>query len=162
MAFQPGNNFWEMRSTHGREKLFNDHNALWEAACEYFKWCIDNPLYKAERGAANEIIKVPLTRPFTMHGLCNYLDCGVHYFKQFTAPNDDFSAVIRRINETVYMQKFEGAAVGYFNANIIARDLGLADKKEIVVPKEEIDLTELSDADLAALDKAISKMKHEH
>lgn len=162
MAFQPGNNFWEMRSTHGRDKLFNDHIILWEAACEYFQWCVDNPLYRSERGSGNKIIKVPLRRPFTMQGLCTYLDCGVNYFQQFTSPNDDFSCIIRRITEIVYLQKFEGAVVGDFNANIIARDLGLADKKEIVMPKEEVDLTELSDADLAALDKAISKMKHEH
>ena len=40
----------------------------------------------------------------------------------------EFSSVITRIRETIYQQKFEGAAVGAFNANIIARDLGLADK----------------------------------
>lgn len=31
----------------------------------------------------------------------------------------------------MYAQKFEGASVGAFNANIIARDLGLIDKKEV-------------------------------
>lgn len=35
------------------------------------------------------------------------------------------------VETTIYTQKFEGAAVGAFNSNIIARDLGLADKKEI-------------------------------
>ncbi|MFC0183379.1 terminase small subunit [Pseudarcicella hirudinis] len=42
-----------------------------------------------------------------------------------------FLEVITRIEEIVYVQKFEGAAVGAFNANIIARDLGLADKQNI-------------------------------
>lgn len=35
------------------------------------------------------------------------------------------------VEEIIRTQKFEGAAVGAFNANIIARDLGLSDKKEI-------------------------------
>jgi hypothetical protein len=31
----------------------------------------------------------------------------------------------------MFTQKFSGAAVGIFNANIISRDLGLIDKKQI-------------------------------
>jgi hypothetical protein len=37
----------------------------------------------------------------------------------------------------MYAQKFEGAASGAFNANIIARDLGLADKTEMKVTEEQ-------------------------
>ena len=33
--------------------------------------------------------------------------------------------------------KFEGAAAGLLHANIIARDLGLADKKDITQNKEQ-------------------------
>ena len=44
--------------------------------------------------------------------------------------------VIERIEQTVYSQKFEGAAAGLLNANIIARDLGLADRRE-----DKIDVT---------------------
>lgn len=40
----------------------------------------------------------------------------------------DFSDVIRAISNIMYANKFEGAAVGAFNANIISRDLGLAEK----------------------------------
>ena len=45
-------------------------------------------------------------------------------------------AVIARIEGIITTQQFEGACVGAFNANIISRTLGLADKKEInaVVP----------------------------
>ena len=32
-----------------------------------------------------------------------------------------------------YQQKFEGATTGKFNANIIARDLGLVDKQKLTV-----------------------------
>ncbi len=41
----------------------------------------------------------------------------------------DFFGVYTRISQIIRTQKFEGAAVGLFNANIIARDLGLADKQ---------------------------------
>jgi hypothetical protein len=38
--------------------------------------------------------------------------------------------VITRIDKYIYNQKFEGAAAGFLNPNIIARDLGLADKTD--------------------------------
>lgn len=42
----------------------------------------------------------------------------------------EYAYIIRAINQEIYQDKFTGAAVGLFNANIIARDLGLVDKKE--------------------------------
>lgn len=41
----------------------------------------------------------------------------------------DFSSVITRVAEIVYNQKFSGAA-GFFKANIISRDLGLAERSD--------------------------------
>lgn len=39
--------------------------------------------------------------------------------------------VLSRIERVIETQQFEGACVGAFNANIIARKLGLADKQEV-------------------------------
>ncbi len=47
-------------------------------------------------------------------------------------------AVITRIKETIFTQKFEGASADLLNANIIARDLGLADKKDITSDGDKI------------------------
>lgn len=147
MAAPLGNQFWKLRSKHGRDKLFGTPEIMWEAVCEYFQWCEDNPYHKAEAKTVNigdyqseiQIAKLPVLRPFTLQGLCLYLDCNTVYFSQFEdslkEKNDEiskgFSIIITRIRETIYNQKFSGAAAGFFNANIIARDLGLADKKEI-------------------------------
>jgi len=143
MPAPKGNQFWLQRSKHGRDKLFETPELMLEAATEYFQWCVDNPWIKNEaiKGGerAGELISIPIARPFTMEGLCNYLGCNKVYFNHFetalkdkpdTEINKDFSKVITHIREVIYQQKFEGAAVGAFNANIIARDLGLADKKE--------------------------------
>ena len=32
-----------LRSKHGRDKLFATPELLWDAACEYFQWCDENP-----------------------------------------------------------------------------------------------------------------------
>lgn len=143
MAAPTKNQFWKARSKHGRDKLFETPELLWEAACEYFKWCEDNPFQKAEAKVVNighyrsqvKIVNLPVMRPFTMHGLCSFLDCNTEYFRNFKnqerKDKEAFSSVIHTIEEIVYNQKFSGAASGFLNANIIARDLGLADKNEI-------------------------------
>ena len=44
---------------------------------------------------------------------------------------EEFKWVTDAVDDIMFSQKFEGAAAGIFNPNIIARDLGLADKKEL-------------------------------
>lgn len=140
MGAPKGNKFWQLRSKHGRDKLFATPDLLWEAACEYFEWCEENPWYKKEAVKSGElagtIISIPTERPYTLQGLCRYLNCSTEYLKHFEANNidsEDFMPIITRIREAIYQQKFEGASVGAFNANIIARDLGLADKQDVKV-----------------------------
>lgn len=138
MGAPKGNQFWKLRSKHGRDKLFTSPEMLWKAACEYFQWCDENPWVKNEAvksgDLAGTIMKVPTSRPYTLTALCLYLGCNTKYFSDFEASlkesEKDFSEVVTRIRETIYSQKFEGAAIGAFNANIIARDLGLSDKQE--------------------------------
>jgi hypothetical protein len=134
-----GNQFWKMRSSHGRDLLFASPLLLWESACEYFEWCTENPWLKSESIKSGELagttMTVPISRPFTMQGLCIYLDCSTSYFREFKRSRGDsnigFMSVIEKIEEVVYQQQFEGATVGAFNANIIARALGLTDKQVV-------------------------------
>lgn len=136
MAAPKGNQFWKLRSKHGRDKLFATPELMWEAACEYFEWCENNPLIEVDyRGKDSDMVHIPKMRPFTLHGLCLYLGCNTQYFKTFKAQlnegEKDFNTVITNIEEVIYNQKFTGAAAGFLNANIISRDLGLSDKKEL-------------------------------
>ncbi|MBA9076087.1 DNA-packaging protein [Rufibacter quisquiliarum] len=134
--------------------LFASPILLWESACEYFEWCDNNPWFKKDWVGkdANEVDR-PNARPYTMSGLCLFLDCSESYFRVFKSnppkkASEDFLTVITRIEQTIYTQKFEGAVVGAFNANIISRDLGLVDKKEVSDPSATPDLTKLSDEEL--------------
>lgn len=161
-----GNQFWKLRSKHGRDKLFATSGLLWDAACEYFQWCDDNPWIKTEtkeRSSGKDVATTPTARPYTMSGLCLYLDCNLRYFALFRAglPEDetDFNTIITRIEQTIYTQKFEGAAVGAFNASIIARDLGLKDAStsEIKATIEEKPLKERTLSELEAMLKEAKK-----
>lgn len=149
-----GNRFWEKRSKDGREKLFSDSTLLWESACEYFLFVDENPYLVQEqrKGQVNlkidakleadaladiaealkPLISIPTIRPYTLAGLCVFLGASRSWWNAFKGSADeDFLEVIARIEEIIYVQKFEGAAVGAFNANLISRELGLADKQSI-------------------------------
>lgn len=138
MGAPKGNQFWKLRSKHGRNKLFATPELLWDAAIEYFEWCDENPL-KEEKlfHYQGDISKesVNKLRAYTITALCLYLDCSTEYFRHFETnnkDNKDFMPIITRIRETIYSQKFTGAAAELLNPNIIARDLGLSDKQEII------------------------------
>jgi hypothetical protein len=134
-AAPAGNQFWKLRSKHGRDTLFGSSELMWEAACEYFEWCENNSLMEVDfRGKDANEVEIPKMRAFTMQGLCRYLDCDTSYFRKFKeTASKDFFTVITRIEEAIYEQKFTGAAAGFLNANIISRDLGLIDKKDLHV-----------------------------
>ena len=68
-------------------------------------------------------------RAMTIGGLCIFLDIGRRSWDEYRA-RQDFSPVCEQVEQTIREQKFSGAAADLLNANIIARDLGLADKQE--------------------------------
>jgi len=133
------NQFWKARSKHGRNKIFATPEILWEAACEYFQWVDDNPLLKGivYQGAVSTDSE-SIMRPMTIGGLCLFLGVHTEYLAGFesdlnldTQEGKDYSQIVKDIKQIIYEQKFAGATAGLMNPNIIARDLGLADKKDL-------------------------------
>ena len=153
MAAPLGNQFWKARSSHGRAPIFPAPDALWEACAEYFEWVEKNPLWESKPFAFQGVVTVepmPKMRAMTISGLCIFLDIARSTWDEYRA-NKDFSGVVTRVEEIIRTQKFEGASADLLNANIIARDLGLAEKSELtgkdgdrLIPEEK-----QSDRDLA-------------
>lgn len=132
MKFSSGNRFWEARSSHGRNPKFATAPDLWEACVEYFQWVEDNPLGEAivYQGELNKDQAKPLMRAMTLDGLCIFLDITDQTWYNYKERGADFLEVIAKAESIIRTQKFQGAAAGLFNANIISRDLGLSDKSE--------------------------------
>lgn len=132
MAAPKGNQFWKLRSKHGRDKLFETPQLLWEAACEYFKWCEDNPIEAEDNKGTKNLNKVKFARPFTKEGFFLYVGVSDNWLSEFKkTASEDFLEVIHKIELIIRKQKLEGGIVGIYNANIIARDLGLSDKSTV-------------------------------
>ncbi len=131
MAAPKGNQFWLARSSHGANPKFSDPKVLWKACCEYFQWVEDNPLQEAivYQGKVSEDPK-DLMRAMTISGMCIFLDICEKTWSNYRKDND-LLQVTTRAEQIIYNQKFAGASADLLNANIIARDLGLADKKQL-------------------------------
>lgn len=132
MAFEKGNKAWRARTKHGRDKIFESPEMLWDACEEYFDWVEDNPLWEGKVSVfKGELTKysVPKMRAMTINSLCLFLDIHINtwylYRKQY-----DFIDIVTRAEETIRAQKFAGAAAELLNPNIIARELGLSDKRD--------------------------------
>lgn len=152
MAAPLGNKFWLARTTKGPPKKFADPKRLWDACVEYFEWAHSNPLQEdrvmtvsngGNLGSSIEHEMVHHMRPFTIMGLCNFLDIvestwrGWRNVAQMDGGDKDLLSVITRAEQIIKQQKFDGAAANLLNPVIIARDLGLADKKEVSGPDGE-------------------------
>lgn len=144
MGALKGNDYYKLRSKDGRDKIFKNPEDLLNACNDYFNWCLSNPLYetvvqkiKVSRDQEEiKLVELPKMRAFTIQGLCNYLDISVKCFNLYEE-REDFVPITTRVRQIIYNQKFEGAASGFLNANIIARDLGLVDKKEQNIVTEQ-------------------------
>jgi len=119
-----------------REKTFASPQDLWEAFAGYYEWVKDNPWYKSEPiksgENAGDLIKVPTERPMTLGGFATHVGMSERRLSDYgrLESHIEYRPVYERIVDIIRAQKFEGAAVGAFNANIIARDLGLAEKTD--------------------------------
>jgi len=126
-------NFCRFPAKIGREKIFKTPDELWIKSCEYFEWVKDNPLYEQRVFLTKTGIRktfVNKRRAMTIKGLCVHLEMTNRTFDNYRK-RDEFKWVTEMIVNIIYTQKFEGAAAGLLNANLIARELGLADKQVI-------------------------------
>ena len=159
--FTTGNRFWEARSSAGPKPKFDGPKPLWSACQEYFVWVDEHPLHEAKAFSYEGKVTVaalPKMRAMTIAGLCIFLDIDEQTWRDWRSGRPDLHGVITRVDAIIRAQKFEGAAADLLNPNIIARDLGLADRSELTgkdgAPIEAhttIDPTKLSTKALAEL-----------
>lgn len=143
-GFYPGNQLWKVRSSHGRNPKFPSPEKLLNACLEYFEWQTDNPWYEYRVAGSYKgeavIDNVPKLIPFTLGSLCIFLDithtCWMDYRSN---KGEGFSRVCQYVENIIREQKFNGAAAGFFNHAIIARDLGLVDKSDITSKGDKLE-----------------------
>lgn len=138
--FMPGNRIWELSPPGpGRPPTFAGPEELWAAAVTYFEWVEANPLQEAKAFSYEGVVKVeslPRMRAMTIGGLCLSMGISTETWRGWKTEGHELhrpnlAEVIGRVEAVIHEQKFTGAAADLLNANIIARELGLADKKQL-------------------------------
>jgi hypothetical protein len=125
-------------------KYIETPERLWSLFCDYVKHESDNPMYKIEYvGRDGNTVKTPLETPITFEGFeCYLADLDIiSHLSDYSANTkgnyDDYSTTITRIQKNCFVHNFKGASVGLFNANLIAKKLGLVDKRENTINVEQ-------------------------
>lgn len=165
MAAAKGNNYWQFRNKHGRDFKYTPES-LWDESIKYFTWISKSVWNKKEAiksgDMAGKLIDIPTSTPMSVKGFCLFADISHQTFLNYEtidkkdsednieeATRKDFFEVTTRIRGIIESQQFEGATVGAYNPNIIARTLGLVDKKETVdkTPVKPIEFTIIKKSD---------------
>lgn len=144
MGAPKGNNYWEFRNKNGRDFKYTPES-FWEEAVRYFEWISEKVWNKKDPiksgDMAGTLIDVPTQTPMSIESFCIFADISTETFRNYESKEEtykDFFEVTTRIRTIIESQQFEGATVGAFNPNIIARKLGLQDKTDITSGGEKI------------------------
>ncbi len=120
-----------------KHKYIETPEKMWELFCEYVEYERKNPMYKREYvGKDGDQVETPLQVPITFEGFeCYLADKGVindlgDYSANKNGQYNEFSTIITRIRTNCFVQNYKGAAVGLFNANLVAKKIGLISKVE--------------------------------
>ena len=141
------NEFWRLRKdlSETGKKLSPDE--VIEKAQEYIDYCRNTPLNEIDfRGKDANEVTLPKMRAMTIKGLCLWLDISDTTWGKWKK-DEKYVGIITRIENLIYVYKFEGAAAGMLKENLIARELGLTDKKDFsssdgtMTPKLNINVT---------------------
>lgn len=124
---------WEMRKHPRMRPIFDNGTQLFNACVEYFKWVEENPLEVEElqhyKGRTKRV-KTYKRRVMTFEGL--YVTLGIDGTTWINWRKDErFKVACAEVDHIIREDKFSGAAGGLYNANLIARDLGLSEKTEV-------------------------------
>lgn len=121
----------------GRPKAFSSPGELWVYFEMYKQDILDNPI-KVTKWVGKDAHEVQEThyKPPTWQGFEAFLfRIGkIHdldwYRRNQNGGYSDYQGIIRAIGRDMFDRKFSGAAVGIYQHNIIARELGLIDIQE--------------------------------
>ena len=143
--FENGNQYWHFRDKHGRDFKYTPE-LLWEEALKYFDWISLRVWNKKEAIKSGEyagtLIDIPTSIPMSIESFCLFADIDHKTFSNYESNEGnyvDFFPITTRIRKVIESQQFEGATVGAYNPNIIARKLGLTDKTDITSGGEKIE-----------------------
>jgi len=143
MGAPKGNKYWEFRNKHGRDFKYTPKD--WETeSIKYFEYMADKVWNKKEAIKSGELagtlIDIPTQTPMSIESFCLFMDIDRGTWDNYESNEGnykDFFNITTRVRAVIESNQFEGATVGAYNPNIIARKLGLVDRQEQTLIQEQ-------------------------
>ena len=126
---------------------------------EYVEWAKENPVY-INKVSAGKIIPVSTQRPLTLVGFCQFAKISKDTFRRY---EDEFCGLLTCVRVAIEADQLEGAMVGQYNPNIVARVLHLADRQDVTTNGKAITastqpISVVLDPEAAKIIQSIGKM----
>jgi hypothetical protein len=114
----------------GRPRLIKTPEELWVKFRAYRKDVEANPLlepviFHSKHGIIHTQIRK--MRPLTIRGFCSFLGITHHAWRKWNK-REELQWIIELIENSIYVQKFEGVAAGLLKANIVNHELNLTNR----------------------------------
>ena len=138
MGATKGNRFWLERLdlTYDGRKL--SVKEVEEKSIQYIKTYIENPITEKDfRGKDNSEVALEKPRAMILESLCTWLGISVATWKEWRK-DKKYIAICTRVEQFMYSYNLEYASANQMNASIIAKKLGLVDKKEQTIKGIEL------------------------
>ena len=162
--------FWTAHSSKNKnpsvEVEYTSPEDLWEACCEYFQWCEDNPIdLSVHTFSQGTLTKGDVEKPraMSLSAMCRFIGISQNEWKKIKLGYPNWSRTMQMAEEVITTQLYEYGAADVINANFIARAIGLADKNQLVgagangehLMVNSLDVSNLSLEQLEALEVAL-------
>lgn len=130
--------------TNGRR--FHSPADVIEAFCEYVEWVNERPIRKPMgKDKDGDIIWADMPRSLTMPGFRAFAGIGQPAWSSYTRgkrgndeeQKEEFREVTLMIQDFIHSHKLEYGLLDIFNAGLVARLVGLAERREISGPDGE-------------------------
>jgi len=150
MPAPKGNKYWEFRDFFGTKKGYTPKE--WhDKFIEYFEWADKRSWNKSELiksgEMVGEIIPVPSPIPFSVKGFCLFAGVSMQTFYNYESLKgyEDYFEITQWGRTIIETQQLEGAIVGQFQHNIIARIQNIAERTDITTNGNEIKQVNVTD-----------------
>ena len=136
MAAPKGNRLESVYYPPYKTRAYATPELIREECDSYFNWIDENPIMKNEALKsgldAGKIISIPTQRPYLLEGLCDHLGITVQTFLNYESKPEykEYFDICTYVRQRIYRQNLEFGYSGAFDAGLVARKLGIADKKE--------------------------------
>lgn len=124
----------------GKPKYIETPEALWDLFQSYIA-NIETLTYEVVHPKLG-VTQLSVKAPVTMEGFKTFgHNNGVtikHYIDNPDNAYDNYRTIITRIKDYIFQYNFNRAAVGIYKENLIARQLGIADKQETTIKEQPL------------------------